>query len=211
MLLTTGQAAEELGCAVTTFRRLVHAGVLPGLSRRGNRVMVPLPVVQALRDRAPAPLDQLAAPELAVLRVDTARPAPDGNQRWIGFAADLPPTDLLAALRGNWRCDAAAVAAGGVLPITLSGYVVAVLTGLQRWEKSAPGRHSFPDAVLAGHLTDLVRPVTHLTAPDAEGRATAGLLLGTRLESHSGGAIAYVTTRSTSGHAATSSAPHQGS
>ncbi|MCZ4120231.1 helix-turn-helix domain-containing protein [Streptomyces sp. H39-S7] len=211
VLLTTGQAAQELGCAVTTFRRLVHAGVLPGLSQRGNRVMIPLPVVQALKSRARAPLEKLAVPEIAVLRVDTARPAPEDDRRWIGFAASLPPADLLAALRGHWRCDVAAVAAGGVLPITLSGYVVAVLTGLQRWEKSAPGRHAFPDAVLAGYLTDLVRPVTHLTAPDAEGRATAGLLLGARLESHSGGAIAYVTTHSASGYAATSSAPHQGS
>lgn len=41
VLLTTGQAAEELGCAITTFRRLVRAGLLPGLSRRGVRVMIP--------------------------------------------------------------------------------------------------------------------------------------------------------------------------
>ncbi|WP_261400290.1 helix-turn-helix domain-containing protein [Streptomyces sp. CBG31] len=30
MLLTTGQAAAELGMAITTFRRLVHAHLIPG-------------------------------------------------------------------------------------------------------------------------------------------------------------------------------------
>ncbi|MFE2159933.1 helix-turn-helix domain-containing protein [Streptomyces lydicus] len=192
MLLTTGQAAEELGCAVTTFRRLVHAGLLPGLARRGVRVMVPLEVVQALRTRQPAPLGKLDVDEVAVLRVDTAQPANEPDRSWIGFAATLTPDDLLKALRGWWRCDAASVAAGGVLPVTLSGYVVAVLTGLARWEKNTKGRHAFPEAVLAGYVTDLGQPTKHLTAPAAQDRAVANLLLGTRLTSHSGGAIAYV-------------------
>ncbi|SCK54221.1 DNA binding domain-containing protein, excisionase family [Streptomyces sp. SceaMP-e96] len=194
MLLTTGQAAEELGCAVTTFRRLVHAGLLPGLSRRGVRVMVPLEAVQALRTRQPAPLDSLDADEIAVLRVDAAQPVNDPDRSWIGFAATLTPEDLLKALRGWWRCDAASVAAGKVLPVTLSGYVVAVLTGLERRERNEHGRHAFPDAVLAGYITDLTGPTKHLTAPAAQDRAVADLLLGTRLASHSGGAIAYVPT-----------------
>ncbi|WP_042000971.1 helix-turn-helix domain-containing protein [Streptomyces sp. AcH 505] len=200
MLLTTGQAAAELGCAVTTFRRLVHAELLPGLSRRGVRVMVPLEVVQALRDRAPAPVDRLGADEIAVLRVDVAKQN-DGDRRITtpgdrtGFSAKLPAETLVEALRGWWRCDPASVAAGGVLPVTLSGYVVAVLTGLDRWERDERGRHGFPDAVLAGHLTDLVEPVRHLSAPRAADRTVADLLLGTRLASHSGGTIAYVTTR----------------
>ncbi|MFF3547455.1 helix-turn-helix domain-containing protein [Streptomyces platensis] len=196
MLLTTGQAAEELGCAVTTFRRLVHAGLLPGLARRGVRVMVPLEVVQALRTRQPAPLDKLDAGEVAVLRVDTAQLANEPDRSWIGFAATLTPDDLLKALSGWWRCDAASVAAGQVLPVTLSGYVVAVLTGLDRWEKNTKGRHAFPDAVLAGYVTDLARPTKHLIAPAARDRAVADLLLGARLASHSGGAIAYVRTGS---------------
>nr|WP_240969405.1 helix-turn-helix domain-containing protein [Streptomyces sp. HNM0575] len=50
-MLTTGQAAEELGCAITTFRRFIHAGLLPGLSQRGVRTMIPLDVVQALSKR----------------------------------------------------------------------------------------------------------------------------------------------------------------
>ncbi|MGW0316111.1 helix-turn-helix domain-containing protein [Streptomyces flavidovirens] len=194
MLLTTGQAAEELGCAITTFRRIGKAGLLPGLARRGVRVMVPLEAVQALRDRTPAPLERLQAPEIAVLRVDVAQPAQEPDREWIGFAASLPPLDLLKALQGWWRCDPASVAAGGVLPVTLSGYVVAVLTGIDRWAKDDQGRHGFPDAVLAGYVTDLVQPVKHLTAPEPDDRALADLLLGTRLPSHSGGAIAYVTT-----------------
>ena len=194
MLLTTGQAAEALGCAVTTFRRLVHAELLPGLSRRGVRVMIPLSAVQALSARHHAPLNQLDTQEIAVLRVDTAQPADDASRDWIGFAATLTPDSLLKALRGWWRCDAASVAAGGVLPVTLSGYVVAVLTGLERWEKNTQGRHAFPDARLAGYVTDLVTPHTVITSNDDGDRRLAELLLGTRLSSHSGGAIAYVST-----------------
>ncbi|MET7765736.1 helix-turn-helix domain-containing protein [Streptomyces sp. NPDC005393] len=197
MLLTTGQAAEELGCAITTFRRLIRAGILPGLSQRGVRVMVPLEAVQALRDRQTAPLKHLAATEVAVLRVDAAQPVQEPDRQWIGFSAQLPPGDLLRALRGWWRCDAASVAAGEVLPVTLSGYVIAVLTRLDRWEKNAQGWHAFPSAVLAGYVTDLVTPTTELTAPTAAERHLADHLLGTRLDSHSGGALAYVTTRTT--------------
>lgn len=198
VLLTTGQAAEELGCAITTFRRLIQAGLLPGLSRRGVRVMIPLEVVQDLRQRRQAPLDQLEPAEVAVLRVDTARPAQEPGRSWLGFAASLTPDDLLKALRGWWRCDAASVAAGGVLPVTLSGYVVAVLTGLERWERNGQGRHAFPEARLAGYTTDLATPQTVITSSADGDRRLAELLLGTRLASHSGGAIAYVRTNLTS-------------
>ncbi|GAA5215874.1 DNA-binding protein [Streptomyces thinghirensis] len=195
VLLTTGQAAGELGCAITTFRRLIHSGLLPDLSRRGVRVMVPLVTVQALATRRHAPLEQLDAKEVAVLRVDTAQQTDEPDREWIGFAASLAPEDILKALRGWWRCDAASVAAGGVLPVTLSGYVVAVLTGLERWEKNAEGRHAFPEARLAGYVTDLSAPQTTVTADSEADRRIAELLLGTRLTSHSGGAIAYVPTR----------------
>ncbi|MCX5373564.1 helix-turn-helix domain-containing protein [Streptomyces sp. NBC_00015] len=195
MLLTTGQAAEELDCAVTTFRRLVHAGLLPGISRRGVRVMIPLGTVQALSARPHAPLQQMGTSEIAVLRVDTAQPADDADRDWIGFAATLSPDSLLKALRGWWRCNAASVAAGGVLPVTLAGYVVAVLTGLDRWEKNTEGRHAFPDARLAGYVTDLAAPHTVITSSIDGDRRLAELLLGTRLTSHSGGAVAYVSTR----------------
>ncbi|MGW5216142.1 helix-turn-helix domain-containing protein [Streptomyces sp. NPDC004051] len=194
MLLTTGQAAEELGCAITTLRRLVRAEVLPGLSRRGVRVMIPLPVVQALSTRKHAALDQLSVKEIAVLRVDVAQPADEPDRDWIGFAATLGPDDLLKALRGWWRCDAASVAAGGVLPVTLSGYVVAVLTGLEQWERNSEGRHAFPNARLAGYVTDLATPQITFTSSTSADRRHAELLLGTRLTSHSGGAIAYIPT-----------------
>ncbi|MBY8846686.1 helix-turn-helix domain-containing protein [Streptomyces sp. SP2-10] len=194
MLLTTGQAAAELGCAITTFRRLTRAGLLPELSRRGVRVMIPLAAVQALSTRRRAALNQLDAEEIAVLRVDAAQRIDNPDRQWIGFAATLGPEDLLKALRGWWRCDAASVAAGGVLPVTLSGYVVAVLTGLERWEKNTEGRHAFPDARLAGYVTDLTAPTTVVTSSRDSDRRLAELLLGTRLASHSGGAIAYVTT-----------------
>jgi excisionase family DNA binding protein len=211
VLLTTGQAAEELGCAVTTFRRLIHAGLLPGLTRRGVRVMIPLEVVQALRTAPAAPLGRLETREVAVLRVDTAKPVQEDGRQWIGFSAELPPEELLKALRGWWRCDAASVAAGGVLPVTLSGYVVAVLTRLDTWEKNKHGRHAFPEAVLTGYVTDLARPVKELTADRPAERALADLLLGTRLTSHSGGAIAYVTTPSTGSSAANGPARRKGS
>jgi hypothetical protein len=198
MLLTTGQAAEELGCAITTFRRLVRAELLPGLSRRGVRVMVPLDAVQTLRDRTKAPLERLGVAEIAVLRVDVAQRAPEDDREWMGFAASLPPGDLLKALRGWWRCDAASVAAGGVLPVTLSGYVVAVLTGLDVYERDRRGRYGFRGAVLAGYLTDLAAPVKQITAASLRDREVADLLLGTRLVSESGGAVAYVRTGSTS-------------
>jgi len=197
MLLTTGQAAGELGCAITTFRRLVSAGLLPGLSRRGVRVMVPLEVVQALQTRRQAPLDRLPVREIAVLRVDAARRTEEPERSWLGFAATLPPGDLLKALSGWWRCDPASVAAGGVLPVTLAGYVVAVLTGLQRWEKNSEGRHAFPDARLAGYVTDLATPHARLTSHTGGDRELAEQLLGTRLASHSGGALAYVSTHTT--------------
>ncbi|WP_328842833.1 helix-turn-helix domain-containing protein [Streptomyces sp. NBC_00258] len=196
MLLTTGQAAEELGCAVTTFRRLITAGVLPGLSRRGVRVMTPLPVVQALQERAHAPLHRLGVTELGVLRIDAARQVDDDRQ-WIGYAPRLGPDRLLNSLKGWWRCDAPTIAAADVLPVTLSGYVVAVLTGLHPFERNTEGRYAFSAARLAGYVTDLAAPATELTSRVKSDHAFAELLLGTRLASHSGGAIAYVTANTT--------------
>ncbi|WP_346768553.1 helix-turn-helix domain-containing protein [Streptomyces sp. R301] len=196
VLLTTSQAAAELGCAVTTFRRLVHAGLIPGVVSRGVRVMVPLETVQALRTRRTAALHRLPADEIAVLRVRGAEsPHAGASAGRQGFSAAAPTSDLLANLRGWWRCDAPSVAAGGVLPVTVAGYVVAVLTNLHQWETNSEGRTLFSDAVLAGHVTDLARPTVHLTAQDATDRATAQLLLGARLASDSGGPIAYVSTR----------------
>lgn len=196
MLLTTSQAAHELGCAVTTFRRLTQTRVLPGLSQRGVRTVVPLEVVTALRDRHPAPLEQcLPGREVAVLRVDAAKQVDEVDRQWIGFSAALPPASLVMALRGWWRCDAGSVARAGVLPVTVAGFVVAVLSKLDVWERDDRGRSCFTRAELAGYVTDLATPRLKLTATAAADRAIAEALLGTRLTSHSGGAIAYVTTR----------------
>ncbi|MBC7268744.1 MAG: DNA-binding protein, partial [Streptomyces sp.] len=56
------------------------------------------------------------------------------------------------------------------------------------------GKHAFPEARLAGYVTDLAAPTTVITSDLDGDRRLAELLLGTRLASHSGGAIAYVTT-----------------
>jgi hypothetical protein len=157
--------------------------------------MVPLDVVQSLSARAAAPLDHLAAKEIAVLRVDAAQRTDEPDRDWIGFSAGLAPDHLLKALKGWWRCDAASVAAGGVLPVTLAGYVVAILTGLAPWEKNRYGRHAFPQARLTGYVTNLATPTTAILSTDEDERQQAELLLGSRLISHSGGAIAYVPTK----------------
>lgn len=193
VLLTTGQAAAELDCAITTLRRLIRADLLPGLTHRGVRVMIPLDVVQTLRDRAPAPLHRLNASEIAVLRVDAARASNDSDRTWIGYAPHLGVSNILKSLRGWWRCDPGSIAAAGVLPVTLSGYVVAVLTGLDTWQRNSQGRYAFPDARLAGYVTDLAAPKVEIPSTRSEDHELAALLLGTRLQSNSGGAIAYVT------------------
>ncbi|MFF1257585.1 helix-turn-helix domain-containing protein [Streptomyces sp. NPDC058321] len=197
MLLTTGQAAQELGCAITTLRRLIKADLLPGLSRRGVRVMIPLDIVQRLATRPHAPLHHVDTNEIAVLRVDAARPVAESDRQWVGFGATLPPASLLKALSGWWRCDAPTVAAAGVLPVTVAGYVVAVLTGLDQWQTDDHGRRAFPHARLAGYVTDLATPAKQLTGATPEERQLADDLLGTRLPSQSSGPIAYAPTRHT--------------
>ncbi|MFF9795358.1 helix-turn-helix domain-containing protein [Streptomyces bacillaris] len=198
MLLTTGQAAAELGMAITTFRRLTRANLIPGTTSKGVRVVVPLEAVQALATRNRAPLHGLGVREIAVLRVEPAKPSDTqhagDDSPGSGFSADLDEQAVLHRLAGWWRCDARSVAAGRVIPVTVAGYVVAVLTGLQHWENNGRGRHRFPDMQLAGYVTDLVSPTIHVTAMTTEDRNAAELLLATRLPSESGGPIAYVST-----------------
>lgn len=71
---------------------------------------------------------------------------------------------------------------------------MAVLTGLERWQRNDAGHHAFPDARLAGYVTDLAAPQITVTGGTDGDRRLAELLLGTRFASHSGGAIAYVPT-----------------
>jgi hypothetical protein len=197
MLLTTSQAAQELGCAVTTFRRLTRTGAVPNVTQRGARTLVPWKVVRALRELPMAPLERLPAQEIGVLRVGAARRVQEMERSWSGFHVDLQPTELLESLRGWWRCDARSVAAGEVLPVTVAGYVVAVLTNLTEWDRAPRGLHRFTHARIAGYVTNLAESSVRLPSQHLSDRDVATALLATRLPSHSSAAIAYVPTRLT--------------
>ncbi len=198
MYLTTGQVAQVLGVSIPTVRQLIASGAVPGIAAGGRQVF-PLAAVQAMTRLPAAPLTALPGPEVAVLRVDTATPVDEDGRRWIGYSARLTQDELLPALRGWWRCDPARVAAGGILPVTFGGFVVAVLTNLGTTDSDGVQRYTryrFTQARLAGYVTDLTNPVNATTPDpaDAAGLRYASLLLGTRLVSQSGGPIAYVRT-----------------
>ncbi|MEV7776537.1 DNA-binding protein [Kitasatospora sp. NPDC086791] len=198
--MTTGQAGTALGCSIPTVKKLMATGVVPGVLESGRQVF-PLAALQALQTRPTADLTVLGTPEVAVLRSDAPTRVDEPDRQWIGFGIALDQAQLLAALSGWWRCDPARVAAGGVLPVTVAGFVVAVLTGLAEWESDGTvgtaGRYRFPKARLAGYLTDLTAPANAAAPTDPEDARLAGLLLGTRLQSVSGGPIAYVPTTTT--------------
>ncbi|WP_234337479.1 DNA-binding protein [Kitasatospora phosalacinea] len=198
--MTTGQAGTVLGCSIPTVKKLMATGVVPGVRESGRQVF-PLAVLQALQARPAADLSVLGTSEVAVLRSDAPVKVDEPDRDWIGFGTALDEAQLLAALSGWWRCDPARVAAGAVLPVTVAGFVVAVLTGLTEWESDGTvgtaARFRFPKARLAGYLTDLTAPANAADPADAEDASLAGLLLGTRLASVSGGPIAYVTTHPT--------------
>ncbi|GGV48056.1 hypothetical protein GCM10010495_77320 [Kitasatospora herbaricolor] len=172
-------------------------GVVPGVRDTGRQVF-PLAALQRLQTRPATDLTVLGAPEVAVLRSDAPVRVEEPGREWIGFGTGLDQAQLLAALSGWWRCDPARVAAGAVLPVTVASFVVAVLTGLTEWEADGAvgtaGRYRFTKARLAGYLTDLTSPVNAADPADPQDARLAGLLLGTRLSSVSGGPIAYVTT-----------------
>ncbi|WP_241003078.1 DNA-binding protein [Streptomyces sp. CB01881] len=206
VFVTTGQAGTALGCSIPTVKKLMATGVVPGVREQGRQVF-PLAALQQLQARPAADLTVLGAPEVAVLRSDAPARVEEPDRDWIGFGAALDQAQLLAALSGWWRCDPARVAAGGVLPVTVASFVVAVLTGLTEWEADGTagtaGRFRFPKARLAGYLTDLTAPANAADPADPEDVRLAGLLLGTRLASVSGGPIAYVTTTATTDQPAT--------
>ncbi|MFG3053599.1 DNA-binding protein [Kitasatospora sp. NPDC048239] len=195
--MTTGQAGTALGCSIPTVKKLLATGVVPGVRDTGRQVF-PLAALQQLQDRPAAALSVLGAGEVAVLRSDAPARVEEPDRDWIGFGTGLGEAQLLAALSGWWRCDPARVAAGRVLPVTVAGFVVAVLTGLEEWESDGTvgtaGRFRFPKARLAGYLTDLTAPANAAEPADPKDAHLAGLLLGTRLPSVSGGPIAYVPT-----------------
>ncbi|WP_158845633.1 DNA-binding protein [Streptomyces sp. NRRL WC-3742] len=181
-------------------KKLMATGVVPGVREQGRQVF-PLAALQQLQARPVAELTVLGMAEVAVLRSDAPTRVEEPDRDWIGFGAALNEAQLLAALSGWWRCDPARVAAGGVLPVTVAGFVVAVLTGLAEWESDGTagtaGRFRFPKARLAGYLRDLTAPANAAAPADPEDARLAGQLLGTRLPSVSGGPIAYVPTRPT--------------
>ncbi|MFE7564187.1 DNA-binding protein [Kitasatospora sp. NPDC057500] len=206
MFVTTGQVGTALGCSIPTVKKLLATGVVPGVREQGRQVF-PLAALQALQICPAADLTVLGVPEVAVLRSDAPARVDEPDREWIGFGTALDEAQLLAALSGWWRCDPARVSVGGVLPVTVAGFVVAVLTGLAEWESDGTvgttGRYRFPKARLAGYLTDLTAPANAAAPADAEDARLAGLLLGTRLPSVSGGPIAYVATNSTTDQSAT--------
>src|SRR6478609_8008420 len=163
--MTTALAARELRISANTFKKLVTAGLFPAVGSRGVRTVVPEGDVHALARRDAVQVDRLGIPELPVLRVGPAERVSGEDRQWTGYAADLAEDQMLAALRGWWRCDPSRVVGAGVLPVTLGPYVVAVLSGLRPgdweplgWQAGESERYRFTSAQLAGYVTDLVTP-----------------------------------------------------
>ncbi|GHI47704.1 DNA-binding protein [Streptomyces sp. Vc17.3-30] len=188
--MTTVQAAGRLDLAVGTLRRIITSGLLPTLRARGNRTVMPIADIETLARRELVGPSAVGTRELPVLRVGVAEEADDGEQGWTGFATHLTPGQLHAALSGWWRCDPERVVRAGLMAVTLGQYVVAVLTGIDGYDGRGDGRYRF-HGTLAGSVTELVTPQQWVN-PDAPGADRARLLLGRRLESESGGPVAYV-------------------
>ncbi|WP_152648460.1 DNA-binding protein [Streptacidiphilus anmyonensis] len=154
--------------------------------------------LQMLQNAPHCDLSTLPEPEVAVLRADAATPANEDDRDWMGYRADLSPGQLTDALSGWWRCDPDRVAAGGLLVVTVSEFVVAVLTDLAAPQHNGGTRqtlrYKFTKARLAGWLTDLTDPSAACYPADqnAAERLLVQPLLGARLPSVSGGPIAYV-------------------
>jgi len=198
--VTTRQAGEELGISPNSVKKLIAAGVLPTVQFRGVRATLPLSDVQTLAARRWISPSLVGVTELPVLRVDAAESVNEPDRVWIGYGAKLSAFELIEALRGWWKCDPERAIAAGFLPVTVSGFVVAVMAELslaesQRFE--VPGRaievrHRF-SCQLSGHVIDLVAANHRLDS--GQGRRMAARtrrLLGNRIASLSGGPIAYV-------------------
>ncbi|MEU8059759.1 hypothetical protein [Microbispora bryophytorum] len=200
-LITLRQAAIRFGTPLAALRKVAAAGLLPAIVRHGGKPVVPSDVARRIATRSAAAPHHLmpnspGTARMAVLRVDVAKPVPDEDRPFIGFHADLSPAELLEALRGWWVGNPARIAETGVLPVTLGGFVVAVLTNLSGWDSRVTDdgvtRHRF-DARLAGYIRDLDAPVNVVGSGTADDLRIAELLLGKPLPSISGGPIAYVT------------------
>ncbi|GAA2210548.1 hypothetical protein GCM10009850_060070 [Nonomuraea monospora] len=199
-LITLRQAAVRFGLSLDALQRIAAANLLPAASQHGGKLIIPTDVAQRIHARSAADLRHLlptatGASTMAVLRVDVAKRVSNEDRPYIGFHADLPPADLLEALRGWWVGKPEKIAQSGILPITLGGFVVAVLTGLSDWDTKVTDtgvtRHRF-DARLAGYISDLEAPTNMITTGTSDDLRIAELLLGQRLTSTAGGPIAYL-------------------
>lgn len=199
-LITLRQAAARLNLSYAALQKIAAAGLLRATSQHAGKSVIPADVADRIGTRPAVALHHLlptatGSATMAVLRVDVAKPVPDKDRSFIGFHADLPPDDLLEALRGWWVGRPEKIVQAGVLPVTFGGFVVAVLTGLSYWDTkltdSGVTRHRF-DARLAGYISDLDNPTNMITAGTADDQRTAELLLGKRLDSTAGGPVAYV-------------------
>ncbi|MGP3961271.1 hypothetical protein ACTWPT_35260 [Nonomuraea sp. 3N208] len=200
-LITLRQAAVRFNLSYGALQKIAATGLLPAAGQHGGKLVIPTDVAQRIEARSAVPLHRLlptttGSATMAVLRVDVAKRVPDEDRPFIGFRADLAPADLLEALRGWWVGRPEKVAQAGILPVTLGGFVVAVLTGLSSWDTKLTDtgviRHRF-DASLAGYISDLDMPINMVTIGTADDLRIAEFLLGKRLESTAGGPIAYVT------------------
>lgn len=200
-LISLRQAAIRFDLSYNALQRITAAGLLPSARQHGTTPAIPTEVAQRLAARSAVDLHSLlpsaqGATTMGVLRVDAAKPVSGQDRPFIGFHADLAPEDLLEALRGWWMGNPEKIADAGVLPVTLGGFVVAVLTGLTSWDTkltdNGRSRHRF-DAKLAGYLSNLDEPVNMVKIGTADDLRTADHLLGKRLPSTAGGPIAYVT------------------
>ncbi|MGI5158468.1 hypothetical protein [Microbispora sp. CA-102843] len=199
-LITLRQAAIRFGIPLAALRKIADAGLLPAISRHGDKPVVPSDVARRIAARSAVAPHHLmpmtpGTARMAVLRVDVAKPVPDDDRPFIGFHADLTSAELLEALRGWWVGNPSRIAEAGVLPVTLGGFVVAVLTGLNGWDSRVTvdgvTRHR-SDARLAGYIRDLDAPANMVGSGTPDDLRIAELLLGKRLTSTSGGPIAYV-------------------
>jgi hypothetical protein len=200
--LTLRQAAIRSSLTFAALQKIVSAGLIPAATPNGDgdKAIVPADIAERIGARSTVPLHHALSTtvgdaSMAVLRVSVAAPVPDNDRRYIGFHADLTPDDLLEALRGWWIGTPERIAQAGILPVTLGGFVVAVLTGLDSWETKLTDdglvRHRF-DARLAGYISDLDTATNMVMTGTADDLRIAGQLLGKRLKSTSGGPIAYV-------------------
>jgi hypothetical protein len=199
-LITLRQAAVRFDLPYAALQKIAAAGLFPTAGQHCDKPVIPTDVARRIQARSAVALHRLlptttGIATMAVLRVDVAKHVPDEDRSYIGFRADLPPAELMEALRGWWVGRPEKIVQAGILPVTLGGFVVAVLTGLSSWDTKLTDdgliRHRF-DVRLAGYISDLDMAANMITNGTDDDLRTAGLLLGKRLTSTSGGPIAYV-------------------